>query len=175
MTYAWLVDNEKALEYYERANDLGWTGTTHTFGYAFILIQTGQFEKTKDLAMAAVQIAGTSSSWVDPVFSAMLDQGNASKVQTAIDALDVSAAEQQLNPLVGLTVRTILGDLDGAMRIARLLEEPGEAFEMDMLFIPELKALRAHPDFLPLLDRLGITEYWMSKGCVWGGDRVSCP
>jgi hypothetical protein len=86
----------------------------------------------------------------------------------------VSAANT-VSPLIELTARTILGDLDGAMRIAELLEAPGEAFEMDMLFIPELADLRRHPDFMPLMNRLGITGYWSRKGCSWNGDRVSCP
>jgi hypothetical protein len=76
--------------------------------------------------------------------------------------------------VVELIARALLGDVDGAMRIAELLEQPGEAFEMDLLFIPELRALREHPGFMPLLDRLGITRYWRSKGCVWGNDRVNC-
>ena len=60
------------------------------------------------------------------------------------------------------------------MQFARLLESPGEAFEMDLLFIPELKAFRQHPEFMPLLDRLGVVDYWASAGCAWAEDRVTC-
>ena len=172
MSYAWVGKTDEALEYFERANDLGWSGSTHILGYAFILIQTGQMQKAEDLAISAVQMAGESTDWVGPVFAAFRDLDNA---PAALDALDKVAAENAVNPLVELTARTILGDLDGAMRIAELLEAPGEAFEMDMLFIPELAALRRHPDFMPLMNRLGITGYWSMKGCTWNGDKVSCP
>ena len=74
-----------------------------------------------------------------------------------------------------LTLRALLGDLDGAMRVAESLEGVGEAFEMDLLFAPELKAFRQHPDFMPLLERLGVTAYWQKIGCTWSGDRVICP
>ncbi len=173
MCYAWLEKNQKALEYYEHANAFGWTGETHILGYAFILMQTGQIEKAKDLSMDTVQTARKSTDWVEPVFDAISDP-NPTKASAALEALDRVSAVDSINPRVEITVRTILGDLDGAMRVAKLLEKPGEFFEMEMLFIPQLKALRRHPDFMPLMDKLGITRYWQSKGCVWDGDRVTC-
>ena len=60
------------------------------------------------------------------------------------------------------------------MAIARLLEQPGMLFSMEILFIPELAPVRQHPDFLPLLQRLGVVEYWDSVGCEWLDDRVAC-
>jgi DNA-binding winged helix-turn-helix (wHTH) protein/tetratricopeptide (TPR) repeat protein len=172
MSYAWLGNNQEALKYYERANALGWSGETHLLGHAFILIQTGQIEKAQNLAMGAVRDADKLTGWVEPVFAAFSDP---TKASAALDAVNEVSAVESINPIVELTVRTMLGDLDGAMRIAKLLdEEPGEAFEMDMLFIPELSDLRKHPDFMPLMDKLGITHYWQSNGCVWNGDRLSC-
>jgi hypothetical protein len=61
------------------------------------------------------------------------------------------------------------------MQVAEKLEAPGEAFEMDLLFIPELKAVREHPDFIPLMTRLGITRYWESEGCIFTTEKVACP
>ena len=171
MSYAWVGENQKALEYYERANKLGWNGPTHILGYAFILIQTGQIDKARNLATGAVQMAGAATDWIDPVFDAFVDQD---KAGVALDALNDFVAVESISPIIELTVRTLLGDLDGAMRVAELLEAPGEAFEMDMLFIPELAPLRRHPEFLPLLDRLKITAYWSMNDCIWSGDRVTC-
>jgi tetratricopeptide (TPR) repeat protein len=173
MSYAWLGENQKAVEYYEHANAFGWTGETHILGYAFILMQTGQIQKARDLAQQAVQKAGDSIDWIEPVFAALADPDPA-KAGTALEALNRVSAVEPINPRIEITVRALLGDLDGAMGIAERLDEPGEAFEMDMLFIPQLKALRRHPDFMPLLDNLGITRYWQSEGCTWDGDQVSC-
>jgi hypothetical protein len=61
------------------------------------------------------------------------------------------------------------------MQIAKLLERPGEVFEMDLLFIPEMRALRQHEEFMPLMQRLGIVDYWKANGCKWTGDEVHCP
>ena len=174
MSYSWLEENQEALKYYERANALGWNGTTHILSYAFILIQTGQIQKAKTNALDAMQMAGESKDWVGPVFEAFGDLGDHTKANAALEALNKVSAVESINPRVEITVRTIFGDLDGAMRVAKLLEKPGENFEMDLLFIRQLKALRKHPDFMPLMDKLGITRYWQSKGCVWDGDRVTC-
>jgi len=174
MSYSWLEENQEALKYYERANALGWNGTTHILSYAFILIQTGEIQKAKDHAMDAMQKAGKSEDWVGPVFEAFGDFGDRTKASAALEALNKVSAVESINPRVEITVRAIFGDLDGAMRVAKLLEKPGEDFEMDLLFIRQLKALRRHPDFMPLMDKLGITGYWQSKGCTWDGDRVTC-
>lgn len=171
MSHAWLMETQKALEYYARANDLGWSGSTHLLSYAFILIQTGQIEKARELAFSAIDSAGADNSWVAPVFDAFADP---KKAPVALDAINRSSARGQVAPVVELTARALLGDVGGAMRIAELLEQPGEAFEMDLLFIPELRELRKHPDFMPLMNRLGITRYWRSKGCAWDSDRVKC-
>ncbi|MDH5262644.1 MAG: winged helix-turn-helix domain-containing protein, partial [Gammaproteobacteria bacterium] len=171
MSYAWVGNEQKALEYYERANALGWRGPVHILGYAFILIQTGQIRRAQELAMATVQEMGASTDWVGPVFDAFADP---SKSAAALEALNAVAAQEPVAPVIELTVRAMLGDLDGAMRIAERLEEPGEVFQMDMLFIPELAELRRHPGFMPLMGRLGISAYWSSKGCTWKDDHVNC-
>lgn len=140
-----------------------------------MLLQTGQVEKAQNITNSALEMDELLTSWVAPVFGAMLDKSDAAKTSAAIEALDEAAIVQPVTPVVDFTVRGLLGDLDGAMRVAKLLEQPGEAFEMDMLFIPELSDFRQHPDFMPLLDRLGVTDYWLSRGCLWDGDKVNCP
>ena len=46
---------------------------------------------------------------------------------------------------------------------------------MDLLFTPELLALRQHADFEPLMQRLGVAAYWQSKQCSFVDGNVSCP
>ena len=175
MTYAWTLQTEKALEFYERSDDVDWDGVTHFLSYAFILLRTDQIELAQDVAMDAIRAAETetiSTDWVEPAFGALSDP---SRVAAALEALDKASASEQIPEVAELTLRVFFGDLNGAMGIAELLENDGEPFEMDLLFAPEMKALRQHPDFMPLLVRLGITRYWASKGCIWSGDRVICP
>jgi len=32
-----------------------------------------------------------------------------------------------------------------------------------------------HEEFMPLLKRVGIVEYWKSMDCYWDGSSVHCP
>jgi Tfp pilus assembly protein PilF len=175
MAYAWAMQTEKALEFYERSDDVDWDGVTHFLSYAFILLRTDQFEIAQDVAMRAAEMEDISTDWVEPAFDALSALSDPGRAAAALEAIDKASASEQIPKLAELTLRVFIGDLDGAMGIAELLENDGEAFEMDLLFAPEMKALRQHPDFMPLLVRLGVTRYWDSKGCIWSGDRVICP
>jgi tetratricopeptide (TPR) repeat protein len=171
ITYTWLDDSKHAHEYFRRSLDLGASGTVQFLAYALLLARDGQLEEAFELTNLEARNAGVIGDWIAPVFDALADPA---KAAAAIAALDRTAATGALPAQVDLTARTMLGDIDGAMRVAELLDAPGEAFEMDLLFIPELRPLRQHPDFLPLLERLGVTAYWSASGCVWLRDEVRC-
>ena len=60
------------------------------------------------------------------------------------------------------------------MAIARLLDNPGETFSMEILYIEELAPLRQHPEFMQLLESLGVVSHWEDVGCRWEDDEVRC-
>lgn len=169
--YTWLEDSERAHEYFQRANDLGADGATHLLAYAFLLAREDQLEQAKNVTVASIRKGGGSTEWIDPVFDAFEDPA---KTSAALAAIENASRNKQLAPQVDLTVRTLFGDIGGAMQIAKLLQAEGEIFEMELLFVPELNALREHSDFMPLLGHLGITEYWAASDCEWRGDRLVC-
>jgi tetratricopeptide (TPR) repeat protein len=171
LAYLWLGETQKAQKYFRSAGNLGSGGRNQLLGYALLLMRLGQFEQAQDLAIAWSLAEDLSPDWVAPVFAAFADPAQS---ELALDVLDRQWANKPLPPEIILIARTKLGDIDGAMEIARLLELPGEAFEMDLLFIPELEPLRNHPDFIPLMQNLGVVAYWESVGCVWEGSQVSC-
>jgi hypothetical protein len=140
-------------------------------GYALFLFREGRSDEAYDISRDAAQVAGGSEAWIDPVFAALDD---ASRRDTALTAVDEAVSQDGISRQIEFIVRTVLGDLDGAMRVARLLESEGEVFEMDLLFIPEVAPLREHPDFGNLLDALGITDYWRAQGCRWTGAGAVC-
>ncbi len=115
--------------------------------------------------------AGASSDWIQPVFEAFPDR---SLRGSALQALDQASSDGTIPRAAEVTARAILGDIDGAMAVARRLEEPGEIFAMDLLFTPEFQALREHPEFMPLLERLGVVDYWQETGCVFDGQKAIC-
>lgn len=143
----------------------------HLLAYALLLIREGRVDEAEAIAVTGVTMANADTRWIRPVFAAFSDP---SFSQSALAILDDIAAEGALEPEVVVTARTMLGDTDGAMAVAGRLEEPGEWFQMDLLYAPELKPLRDHPDFMPLLRRLGVVDYWQEAGCVFDGDKATC-
>jgi len=168
----WLGNSEKAHEFFRRANNLGEKGATHQLAYALLLIRDGQFEKAEEMAVAGMSMAGFGTDWIKPVFAAFADP---SLSGPALQALDRASRDRMVGPLVQVTARTMLGDIGGAMDVARQLEAPGEWFHMDLLFTPELQPLRDHREFLPLLERLGVVAYWRESGCAFDGRKATCP
>lgn len=171
LTYLWLGDTQKAQEYFQRAGVLGSGGRNQVLGYALLLLRLGRFEQAQGLAFADAQAENAPADWVEPVFAAFEDP---TLRNAAFEVLDRHWAEGTLPPEVVLIARTVLGDVDGGMEITRLLEGPGEVFEMDLLFIDELEPLRHHPDFIPLMKNLGVVDYWARVGCVWEVSQVRC-
>jgi DNA-binding winged helix-turn-helix (wHTH) protein/TolB-like protein len=172
MAYCWLGENEEALRYFERANALGADGTTHLFAYALLLNRIGEVEQSHAVARKAIDLAGGTGSWLDPIFRALRDPGEA---PAALEAVNTASEGGELSAQVEIVLRSVFGDLDGALLVAKSLEEPGEAFEMDLLYTPELRRLRERPEFEALMLRLGIPAYWQANGCSFVDAEVVCP
>ena len=93
----------------------------------------------------------------------------------ALEAIDAAFQDRQVDPRLGIVARVILQDVDGAMQVALSRADPDYFLEMDFLFMPEFRLFRRHADFLVLMDKLGVQDYWDEKGCVWLDDSVHCP
>lgn len=173
LTSMWLGETAKAEEYFRRAGNLGSGGRNQLLGYALLLMRLGRFEEAEDLALEGSLDTSIPTDWVEPAFAGFQDPAQRVRGLAALDRQWVNG-DGTLSAEIVLVARTFLGDVDGAMEIAQLLRNPGEVFEMDLLFIPELEPLREHPDFIPLMQDLGVVAYWERKGCVWEGNQVSC-
>lgn len=169
--YTWLGENDEAAEFYQRSSQLGISGQHHLMGNALMLVRNGQLTEARELVREAAVGNGGTSSWVDPVFAAMRE---ASDQRRALEALETAAIAETLDPRIEIALRTVLGDLDGAMRAAEAAAAPEQHLEMDMLFLPEMRPLREHPDFPALMEMLGVQAYWDEMGCVWLNDTVNC-
>jgi TolB-like protein len=116
--------------------------------------------------------SGGRTDWIEPLFLAVDDPAAR---PAALAAIEAAFAESSLDPRLEIIARTILDDVDGAMAVAMEIATSGKIFEMDMLFLKELRPLRAHPDFMNLMDRLGVSGYWDNNGCAWKDDKIRCP
>lgn len=171
LAYLWLGDDDNAADFFGRAEKYGATGPTHMMGYALFLFRRGDSDMAYELTRQAATVAGSAQEWIQPVFAAFED---ATRQAEALAAVDAASANGQMSEQIEFIVRTVLGDLDGALEVARLLEGHGEVFEMDLLFIPETEPLRAHPGFAELTKSLGLDAYWSQSGCTWTGAGLQC-
>jgi len=171
LAYLWLGDTANAERFFERAEKYGATGPTHMMGYALFLFRENRRDEAYALTQRAADIARGSKDWIDPVFAGLADE---TQRPQALAALDAAAATGGVSKQIEFIARAVLGDVDGALGVARLLVGGGEVFEMDLLFIPEVQPVRDSPEFMKLMDALGITDYWEARGCSWTGSSVTC-
>jgi hypothetical protein len=148
------------------------SGSPYAGAYGFFLIREGRLDEAKEWVSSAVEMAGGTTEWITPVFDAFRDPA---KIPAALAAMDQASIDGRVAPRIEISIRMFLGDVVGVMAVARLLEQPGEAFEMDLLFVPEFLRLRQQPEFLDLMANLGITSYWEETGCLWAAAAVHCP
>lgn len=167
----WLGKNDIAAEYFERSRLLGATGATHLLAHGLSLVRQGKFGEARQFIDGGVIARGGSTDWIDPSFAALADP---SKRSAALAVVDEVAARGLLYPQIEVTLRMMLGDTDGSLRVARMLAQPGLLFEMEMLFLPEFVPMHRRPEFLELMSLLGITAYWDETGCVWRDRAVVC-
>ena len=172
ISYTWLGRNDDALRFFRRSQDVGAAGTTHLLAYALLLNRIGEISQSHAAARQGLEMAGLDGGWLDPFFAAIRQPAEA---QFALEAVDAARDAGELTAQLEVVLRTLLGDIDGAMSVAERLEEPGEAFEMDLLYTPELRPLRRHAGFLPLMQRLGVQAYWRANRCAFRDGEVSCP
>ncbi len=170
--YTYLGDSDKAHAFFERAEALGMSGPTHLQPYGLLLARDGDYDRAREKIVDSMGAVDGGSDWAGAVFAAF---SNPQRTREGLQALDRASAEGAVAPQVEVVARTWLGDVDGAMNVARRLVGIGEIFEMDLLFIPELQPLRDHPEFHSLLQELGIVDYWQQADCSWDGRKVDCP
>lgn len=94
--------------------------------------------------------------------------------EVALAAIEEAFSDPALDPRFNIVARTLIGDTEGAMQEAVLLADSDGFFEMDFLFLEELRPLRQGPDFLLVMEKLGVRDYWEENGCSWQRDKVSC-
>jgi tetratricopeptide (TPR) repeat protein len=171
MVYTWLGDSEKAAEFFDRASLLDASEEIHMLGKTLLYTRQGRLDEAASAFGTGVSMAGRDTQWIAPVFAALEDPANTA---AALSAIESAFSDPQMDPRFNIIVRSVLGDTDGAMQVAHALADSGAFFEMDFMFMPELRAFREHGDFLSLMEKFGIRRYWDANNCTWQDDKLSC-
>ena len=172
VAYFWLDDLDNAATYFRQSDaHKEYEAPIHDLAYSLFHIRNGDYDQAMSAASTGMEKLGLDSSWVAPVFGGLADPA---KHDAAYDIVTRLSEDEQLPPMAEISLWVLLGDGDRAMTVANRLKVDGEIFEAELMFIPQFAVLREHPDFLPLLDAIGLTEYWSDNGCKWDNDHVVC-
>ena len=174
IAYFWSDELENAGRYfslYESVRPANIGLQIHDLAAALFLARVGELERATESARTALRKSGLEDDWVGP-FMAGIDDPD--KKEAARQIVEELSARRALPGNIELTLWVLLGDADRAMRMARTALVEPSAFDTELLFIEDFRALREHPEFPKLIDELGLTAYWRETGCRWDGERVSC-
>ena len=174
VAYHWLNDSENAEKYYSRAADQEVGSWIHNLAYTLFLMREQRLDEARQKAREALESYGQSTNWVDPVFAGIMNAADPESLQSTVASISAAAASGALPPNIELTLWAYLEQSGKAMEAAWALQESGEYFEVEIIYLDEFRVLREHQEFPELLEALGLTDYWESIGCRWDGDRVIC-
>lgn len=174
VAYHWLNDSENADIFYSRAADQQVGSWIHNLAYTLFLMRENRIDEARKKAKEALRSYGQATEWVDSVFDGLMAPADEASQGKMLASISSAAASGDLPANIELTLWAFLGRGDEAMEAAWALQNAGEFYEVEIIYLNEFRVLREHPEFPEFLNALGLTEYWASIGCHWDGDRVVC-
>lgn len=167
----WTGDLDMAERYFGMVSKMTLEAPIHDLAYAMFLIRKKRFGEAIVGTKRGLEKYGMDTAWVEPVFAGIEDP---MMRDVAIGWIQQMMLEVPLPPFIPMTLSVMLGDADSAMKIALTIEDPGQSFFSEVLFIDENSDLRAHPDFTVLLERIALDDYWKNIGCEWVDGATKC-
>ena len=174
VAYHWLNDSENADRYYAKAADKEVGSWIHNLSYTLFLLREQRIDEARQKAKEALLSYSQPTGWVDAVFDGIMNASDADSLGETVAAISAAAKSGALQKNIELTLWALLGQGDKAMAAAWALQQSGEFYEIEIIYLDEFKVLREHEEFPELLQALGLTDYWSSIGCRWNNDHVLC-
>jgi TolB-like protein/DNA-binding winged helix-turn-helix (wHTH) protein/tetratricopeptide (TPR) repeat protein len=162
VAYLWVDDDQRALQQFELARELGMDPMANPNPYLVLLLRLGEYDQAAAILAHAQTRLGGSTAWIGPLLAALVDP-NARPAARA--ALDIAAREQSIAPQFLYGAWLYLDEADAAMTVAleQLLGKPA-LFDVEFLFARETAALRRHPRYGELVAAIGLDQYWDRYG-----------
>jgi len=166
----WVNNVDMAERYFGVVNKMTLEAPIHDLAYALFLVRKGRFIEAGIVTKRGLEKYGFPTEWVDPVYEGIEDP---MKRDAAIDIVSQLAADGRSPRFIPMALWALLGETDSAMQVALKIENPGQGFESEVVFIHEFRNVRAHEDFPLLLNKLDLDDYSDEVGCEWiDGDAV---
>ncbi|HUG99649.1 MAG TPA: winged helix-turn-helix domain-containing protein [Gammaproteobacteria bacterium] len=175
VAYLWLDEDERARRLFEDASLLGLGMTANPGAYLISLMRAAEYNRAGRLLHTLQTLLGGPTDWIAPLMAAQSDP--ASKDE-AVAAVSRAAATDGIEPRFLFGAWVYLGEHERAMAHAEQMLDTESPFDVEFLFARENRALRSHPRFGVLLEKIGVDRYWDQAGwpswCRRDGGGIAC-
>ena len=168
-------DPNEARMLWQKAEDLG---TTHPLCAAVSRLSLGETAHLPEWYRTFPQEAGFPETQHG---ADILAAGVSDPAQREAALRWMRGLEPKLNPAFAITHYAMLGDADGAYRVAadfKLVDDDRYLYQLCNIWSPHTAAVRRDPRFAELMQRWGFIDYWkrygMADACKLESSKLDC-
>jgi TolB-like protein/DNA-binding winged helix-turn-helix (wHTH) protein/Tfp pilus assembly protein PilF len=157
----WSGNTQEAGQFFDIAAELGIQGPGLPEAYVAYLLRAGRHEEARAWLFETQKQRGQSTTWIEPTLTAILGRGPKA---SAASALNRAFADKRLGVRMYFGALYFLNDADRLYEAMGPITASGEPFDVELFFAAGSGDLRSDDRFLPLMKRLGLTDFWDEFG-----------
>lgn len=162
--------NERAERYLRSAAELGFDSAVDPGDDAMLAYRRGDASRFAELAGTQLKNANQDPEIVAAVMAASADRSQIPQLEARLDAAGVPLGARG-------NLWILLGDDARAIRALLAATERGKR-DLGMVWYPEGRGVRMHPDFAAVAEAAGLMDYWKQFGmpddCRLVDGRLTC-
>lgn len=162
--------DEQAQRHLRSAVELGFDSTADPSGDVMLAFRRGDMGRFAELAALGLKHAGEDPEIMADVTAAFADRSLIPQLEAKLDAAGMPFEARG-------NIWMLLGDDERAIRALLAAAEKGKQ-DLAMVWYPEGRGVRLHPDFLTLVETFGLMDYWKQFGmpddCRLIDGRLAC-
>lgn len=141
------------------AQELGLDTAGYFLGFA--ALRAGEVQKGIDWLREALVAAAGPTEWLRPLGVALQDQQQSAAARAAMDAI---GGEQRGFMDEFFVYYAMIGDVDRSLQALEVLRDGGYGQWTQLLWLPELRPVRAHENFSAWLTTTTLPDTWQVHG-----------
>ena len=185
LNYLWAgpAFNEHVIQHLLTAQSLGYAGSLGDLLVFVVNLRRADYDQALQRYSYALQSHDRDSDWVQPFVLSMealssQETGHESRVAEAVAAMSDARQAASISASNHFLFLLLLDQVEAAFDVAEAaLGDRGLAYVWFLM--PEAASFRSHERFVPLLEKIGLIDYWRKKGaypdiCQPAGDTYIC-
>ena len=167
--------DDKATDVYFSTAEEGTQGVGLPEARIAYLLAESRIDEARKKLFETQAFRNQSTDWIDPAIAAVTGTGS---VAAAVDVLgrDFHAGTLGVSMYVGALF--MIGNADAMYAAMPDVIANGEPFDVEVFFSPKSASLRGDPRFVPLMQQLGLVEFWNTFGmpdmCTRAAGAIQC-